>query len=141
MVESLAVWRITRNQFKQKSLKITLYRNWNCSAPKTGTHVNKVSYDRQRAFLSFSRKGLIWFEVWFKHWNGLMLKVKLLFLNYYYFFLLLFLKFFWYSTLYVMDLFRFGPTFSPFYCARLPIYKRVVWARLAGPSHMYFSLN
>ena len=34
------------NQFEKKSLKITLHGNWNCSAPKTGTSIIKVSYDR-----------------------------------------------------------------------------------------------
>ena len=40
------------------------------------------------------------------------------------------------SGIYLMDLFRFCPKFGPYHYERLPRYKRVKWAQLAGPSQI-----
>ena len=45
-----------------------------------------------------------------------------------------FLKSFCYTTLYFLDLLRFGPKFGIFHIAKVPCYKRVKWGQLAGPS-------
>ena len=57
-----------------------------------------------------------------------------------YFFLakLNFLKDFFTTTLNLLNLIGFWPTFRLFHYAKLLSYKRVRWGRLAGPSVMYF---
>ena len=76
-----------------------------------------------------------------KHWKGSKLWVKSLFLKYYKRLSLLAkpncLKFVWYTTLYMLDLFGFGPKFGLLHYVKLPSYKIVKWGRLAGPFHSY----
>ena len=87
----------------------------------------------------FFRKAFILCEVLLKHWNGLKLGFKFFF---FFFFstkdffeqnIILF-KNCCHTTLYLLDLFGFGPKFDLFHYAKLPCYKRVKWGWLAEPS-------
>ena len=84
MVEGLAVWRISRNQFKPVWAEIAK----NYPARKLELHIPQNWFIGQGGIWKikiipiFFRKGFIWFEVVFKHWKGLKLVVNLPVLDY-----------------------------------------------------------
>ena len=81
------------------------------------------------------RKGPSWFEVLFKQCKELKLGVKLPFSNFNQGFLGGTFFYHSFTTLYMLDLVGFDPSFGLFYHSKLPRYKRVFWCWLAGPAH------
>ena len=83
MVESFSVWRISRNQFEPVWAEIA--ENYTSGKLEVliplipQGHMSSRCHMTDKSHTHLFWKGLIWFEVWLKHWKGLKLGENLRF--------------------------------------------------------------